>query len=220
MTRSFLQLLRPPNEGADTAMGEVSNPITSAASMCWPTVDSSISTDSDTPAAPPTLRLERASTVRNVFSSFSGLWRHLTGSDLRRPPSTVPERRAFTLDSLRLDETPTRAQSLWTKLASSEELSRDMLYPASTSSARLAARNVPSTSSARLPTLAAISPGKAFRRALSFVVKPEQPLRDREAILERARCRARRRSDATEDRAAIQRAASHVEWPRHRRASL
>ena len=192
-------------------MSEVSNPIGWAAPMYWPNVDSSISTASDiksyTPTAPPALRLERASAVRDVLSSFSGLRRHLTSSDLRKPQNTVPERRAFTLDSLRMDETSTRAQALPTKLASSEELSRDILYTTS-------------TSSARFPTLAAISPVKAFRRALSFVENPKQPLRDRDAILERARCRARRRSDATEDRAAIERATSFAQRPRHRRASL
>ena len=145
----------------------------------------------------------RTITLVNAFASFPGLGLR-TSSDLLTTPNTVLERRELSLGSL--DGTSARVQPLPTILDSFDEPSRDPLYTAS-------------TSSTRLPVLAT-STIKAFRRALSFVENPKQSsVRDREAIIARARCRSRRRSDAAEDRAAVERATSLGQWP-HRRASL
>ncbi|KAJ1492433.1 hypothetical protein T484DRAFT_1742439 [Baffinella frigidus] len=191
-------------------MGDISNSSASAAaSMCSSTVDYSRQK-----------RVTRASTLRNVFTSFPGLGPRLASSDLLATQSAVPERRTF---------------SLLTNPTFSAELSRDTLYTASTSTPRLpiitssstikALRRaltfveLPKESPARDHEATATATITALRRAMSFAESPKQPLRDREAILQRARCLSRRRSDAAADHAAM-RATSLVKPLRHRRASL
>ena len=87
------------------------------------------------------------------------------------------------------------------------EPSRDTLYTAS-------------TAGARLPTKAASSPIKVLRRAISLPERPKQPpTRDRDAIIERARIRSRRRSDAADGWAAIEESTALAQGPCFRRTN-
>jgi len=86
------------------------------------------------------------------------------------------------------------------------EASRDMIYTAP-------------TASARLPTKAASSPIKVLRRALPWESPKQHPARDRDAIIELARIRSRRRSDAADGRAAIEKSTALPQAACSRRAT-
>lgn len=158
-------------------------------------------------ATPPSLK--RGSTLLSVLSE-SVFSRSSTLRSVFTPKgthNTAPARQAFSLGSLY--GSSKGPQTLPTNLEKGGPTSRDTLL-------------IPSTATV-LPT---ISPLKAFRGALARLESPTQRAprdrapRDREAIMALARSRSRRRSDAADDQAAMERAGAVVQKPRNRRASI